>query len=205
MAKVKKIQAVTVSPVALLVLGMHRSGTSAFTRVLNLHGVALGENLMPAGPDNPSGFWEHADVVAVHERLLAALERTWDDPRPLPDNWLASAAAQTAFDALVAIVQRDFAGVSLWAVKDPRLCRLLPLLPLLVRVRVVPMRLSMLLLLLVLRAAWRLRFEVPPWPARSARGPAASVAALRRPLRLLRVALLGAVGALRRSTRASRR
>ncbi|HQQ57983.1 MAG TPA: glycosyltransferase [Thermomonas sp.] len=127
MAKVKKIQAVTVSPVALLVLGMHRSGTSAFTRVLNLHGVALGENLMPAGPDNPSGFWEHADVVAVHERLLAALERTWDDPRPLPDNWLASAAAQTAFDALVAIVQRDFAGVSLWAVKDPRLCRLLPL------------------------------------------------------------------------------
>ena len=73
MAKVKKIQAVTVSPVALLALGMHRSGTSAFTRVLNLHGVALGENLMPAGPDNPSGFWEHADVVAVHERLLACL------------------------------------------------------------------------------------------------------------------------------------
>ena len=127
MAKAKKIQAVTVSPVALLVLGMHRSGTSAFTRVLNLHGVALGENLMPAGPDNPSGFWEHADVVAVHERLLAALERSWDDPRLLPDNWLASAAAQTAFDALVAIVQRDFAGVPLWAVKDPRLCRLLPL------------------------------------------------------------------------------
>ena len=127
MAKAKKIQAVTDSPVALLVLGMHRSGTSAFTRVLNLHGVALGEHLMPAGPDNPSGFWEHADVVAVHERLLTALERSWDDPRALPDNWLSSVAAQAAFDALVAIVQRDFTGVPLWAVKDPRLCRLLPL------------------------------------------------------------------------------
>jgi GT2 family glycosyltransferase len=131
MAKVKtKANAATPTTppaVALLVLGMHRSGTSALTRVLNLHGVALGEDLMPAGPDNPAGFWEHAGVVAIHERLLAALERSWDDPRPLPDGWLASAAAQTAQKALLALVQRDFAGVPLWAIKDPRLCRLLPL------------------------------------------------------------------------------
>ena len=53
------------APVALLVLGMHRSGTSALTRVLNLLGVELGDRLMPAGDDNPLGFWEHADVVAV--------------------------------------------------------------------------------------------------------------------------------------------
>ena len=115
------------NPVALLVLGMHRSGTSALTRVLNLLGAALGDDLMPAGPDNPSGFWEHNGVVAVHERLLQALGRSWDDPRPLPDGWLESAAAGDAAQEIEAIIRRDFAAAPLWAVKDPRLCRLLPL------------------------------------------------------------------------------
>ena len=58
----------------VLVLGMHRSGTSALTRLLNLHGAALGDELMPARCDNPTGFWEHSAAVAIHERLLAALD-----------------------------------------------------------------------------------------------------------------------------------
>ena len=115
------------APVALLVLGMHRSGTSALTRVLNLLGVELGDKLMPAGDDNPLGFWEHADVVAVHETLLDALDRRWDDPRPLPHGWLDSQAALDAQEALAAIVRRDFGASPLWALKDPRLCRLMPL------------------------------------------------------------------------------
>ena len=115
------------APVALLVLGMHRSGTSALTRLLNLLGVALGDDLMQAGPDNPSGFWEHNGVVAVHERLLAALGRSWDDPRPLPEDWLQTAAADVAARDIEAIIRRDFSTTALWAVKDPRMCRLLPL------------------------------------------------------------------------------
>ena len=67
---------------AVLILGMHRSGTSAVTRVLNLLGVELGSHLMQPGKDNPSGFWEHQDVVAIHERLLEGLDMAWDDPRP---------------------------------------------------------------------------------------------------------------------------
>ena len=58
---------------ALVVLGMHRSGTSALTGMLHRLGVALGEHLMPATNDNPRGYWEHADIVKVHERLMAAL------------------------------------------------------------------------------------------------------------------------------------
>ena len=115
------------APVALLVLGMHRSGTSALTRVLNLLGVALGDDLMQAGPDNPSGFWEHNGVVAAHERLLAALGRSWDDPRPLPEDWLQTVAAEEAASQIATIIRRDFHATPFWAVKDPRLCRLLPL------------------------------------------------------------------------------
>ena len=127
MAKHGQETASPANPVALLVLGMHRSGTSALTRVLNLLGVALGDDLMPPGPDNPLGFWEHQGIVSVHEALLGALGRRWDDPRPMPEGWLESAAAHEAGAAIAAIVQRDFAGVPLWAVKDPRLCRLMPL------------------------------------------------------------------------------
>ena len=113
--------------VAVLVLGMHRSGTSAVTRVLNLLGVALGSHMMRPGHDNPSGFWEHGEAVAIHDALLAALGMAWDDPRPLPKGWLRSKAGRSAQQAIAALVQREFTGTALWAVKDPRLCRLVPL------------------------------------------------------------------------------
>lgn len=112
---------------ALLVLGMHRSGTSAVTRVLNLAGAALGTHLMPPAADNPTGFWEHADVVATHETLLHALDRDWDDPRPLPHGWLYSDAAARARERLQAIVISEFSESPLWVIKDPRLCLMVPL------------------------------------------------------------------------------
>lgn len=112
---------------AILVLGMHRSGTSAAMRVINLLGANLGNELLPPAADNPLGFWEHRGVVSIHDELLAALGRSWHDLRALPDGWLASEAAAVARKQLVDLLQREFSGAPLWAVKDPRLCRLLPL------------------------------------------------------------------------------
>src|SRR3546814_15012580 len=74
----------------ILILGMHRSGTSALTRVLNLLGVALGERLMPAGKGNESGHWESLAVYEAHEQLLTALGRRWDDFREMPEIGRAS-------------------------------------------------------------------------------------------------------------------
>lgn len=112
---------------ALVVLGMHRSGTSALTGMLHHLGVALGEHLMPATQDNPRGYWEHADIVKVNERLMAALGWAWSDIRSLPPGFERGEPAQTAWAELTAIFDRDFAGAPLWGVKDPRLCRLMPL------------------------------------------------------------------------------
>ena len=114
-------------PTALLVLGMHRSGTSAVAGALRLAGVDLGTDLMAPAADNPRGFFEHAGVVAIHDRLLHALGRAWNDPRPLPAGWLESAAASTASAELEALLRDEFGAAPLWAVKDPRMCRLLPL------------------------------------------------------------------------------
>ena len=130
---------------AILVLGMHRSGTSAVTGALRLCGVELGSELMQPGPDNPKGFWEHAGVVAIHDRLLAALGRAWNDPRPLPAGWLQSEAAKTAGKDLERLLRLEFSGSPLWAVKDPRMCRLLPLWwPILRRMKVEPAALFVL-------------------------------------------------------------
>ena len=134
-----------VQPRALLVLGMHRSGTSAVTGALRLAGVDLGTDLMSPAPDNPKGFWEHAGVVAIHDRLLHALGRGWNDPRPLPQGWLEGAAAAEASAALEALLRAEFGGSPLWAVKDPRMCRLLPLWwPVLARMGVRPAALFVL-------------------------------------------------------------
>jgi len=111
----------------ILVLGMHRSGTSAVTRCLNLLGAEVGNKLLPPADDNRSGFWEHADVVAVHEELLKDLGRVWHDARVLPEGWLLSAAARKARNTLARLIADDFDGSALWAVKDPRLCRFVPL------------------------------------------------------------------------------
>jgi hypothetical protein len=119
---------VTQRPTAILILGMHRSGTSALTRVLNLCGVDLGTRLMPpATGNNENGFWEHLDAVDMHERLLLQLGRSWSDARSLPAGWLQSPAAAQVEQRIAALVAGEFADSPLWAVKDPRLCRFVPL------------------------------------------------------------------------------
>lgn len=116
------------SRTALIVLGMHRSGTSALTGCLRLLGVELGSNLIPAHSEhNAKGHWEHREVVTLNERLLASMERTWHDERLLPNGWSKTPVAEAIVGEIKTLLQREFAHTPLWGLKDPRLCRLLPL------------------------------------------------------------------------------
>jgi glycosyltransferase involved in cell wall biosynthesis len=115
------------APKALLVLGMHRSGTSAFTRIVNLLGAELSDKLLPPQDDNDQGFWEHKDVVALHDRVLDALHSAWDDPRSLPEGWWKEKAMLPFKKEIKALIARDFSKASFWAVKDPRISLMLPL------------------------------------------------------------------------------
>lgn len=107
---------------ALLILGMHRSGTSAITRVVNLLGAKIGDRLVPPGHDNPSGFWENATAVEINEQLLRELGRTWYDMREMPDGWMETAAAEKALNLAVKFIRRDLGGSAFCALKDPRIC-----------------------------------------------------------------------------------
>ncbi len=112
----------------IVVLGMHRSGTSALTGTLSHFGVALGANLLVANEDvNARGFFELSDVVEVHDELLDALGSSWSNPSPLPEKWWRMDAVAEHRDRLIHVLEKSFANEAVWAVKDPRLCRLLPL------------------------------------------------------------------------------
>ncbi len=116
-----------VARVALLVLGMHRSGTSAVTRLLNLLGAALPTQLMPPSPaDNPTGFWESQEITDIHDELLASVGSSWDDVSPMAADWHRSITAAPFRERIVRILRRDFDGSALFVLKDPRMCRLVP-------------------------------------------------------------------------------
>lgn len=111
---------------AIIILGMHRSGTSALTRVLNLHGMELGSSMMVPQADNESGFWEHQDIVDVHDDILKTLGSSWDDGI-LSGEWWLKKSLRPHIKKLAQILVRDFSQCRLWGIKDPRMCRLLPL------------------------------------------------------------------------------
>ena len=108
---------------AILVLGMHRSGTSALTRVLNLMGADLPKNIMGPGVGNDAGHWESSDLVVIHDDMLAAAGTSWHDWRAVNPDWITSATAESAKQRLLAVIRNDYTGSSLFAVKDPRICR----------------------------------------------------------------------------------
>ncbi len=113
---------------AILVLGMHRSGTSALTRVMALCGAGLPATLMPPSPDNnETGFWESQALVDLHDEVLAAMGSSWSDVRDLPQAWFESAAAAGFRARLAAVLAAEYGDATLFVVKDPRLCRLVKL------------------------------------------------------------------------------
>ncbi len=79
---------------AVIVLGMHRSGTSALAGMLSMLGVQFGDSLMAPQADNSKGFWEHRDIVGLNDRILAAFDSSWDDVRPIPGQSLPHRAWQ---------------------------------------------------------------------------------------------------------------
>src|ERR1700729_1947692 len=64
---------------AVVVVGMHRSGTSAIVRGLAALSVYLGNDFLDAQPENPTGYWEDRGIVELDERVLKALRLRWDD------------------------------------------------------------------------------------------------------------------------------
>jgi glycosyltransferase involved in cell wall biosynthesis/SAM-dependent methyltransferase len=111
------------SRVCLLVLGVHRSGTSALTRVLSLHGATLPRRLMGGGEGNTAGHWEGARLVQYSDQILAEFGTDWADWRLLDMSLLPVARRLQIKADIRQIVEEDYGDAGLIVLKDPRICR----------------------------------------------------------------------------------
>ena len=111
----------------VVVLGMHRSGTSALTSLLRQMGLWAGEedDFPPADQHNEAGYWEHRGVWSVDEAILQTLGTSWSEAVDLDLSRLDE-GLHARFSERAREVVRDLDRHGSWVVKDPRLCLLFP-------------------------------------------------------------------------------
>lgn len=111
----------------IVVLGMHRSGTSALARSLVALGVSLGDSLMPAAEDdNPKGFFEDTEIYALNVAMLQALQIEWFSLVPVERIDVEFLQSKGFFLQAVDLISRKCAAPGIFAFKDPRIAKLLP-------------------------------------------------------------------------------
>ena len=112
---------------AILVAGMHRSGTSALTRVLNIAGCDLPKTLMTPerNSGNVKGCWESQAIMDLNQEILASAGSSWDDWRPFDKDWYTSPVADEFRKRAHKLIKGEFGSSQLFVLKDPRICRLL--------------------------------------------------------------------------------
>ncbi len=112
----------------IIVLGMHRSGTSAVARLLNMMGAYFAHENTAMLPTvaNPKGYWEREDVRHLNDHLISSLGMSWDNISDFEPKLLTKEVQQ----GMATESQKIIFGLEAhrpWMVKDPRLCLLLPL------------------------------------------------------------------------------
>lgn len=112
---------------AVFVLGMHRSGTSAAARVINLLGVPVNrsDDWLAPRPQNPKGYWESSALLNANDQLLALLGCDCWCPPELPAGWERDPGL-TAFREEARATLRTVFTTSQWLWKDPRNCITFP-------------------------------------------------------------------------------
>jgi hypothetical protein len=105
----------------VLILGMHRSGTSCLAGSLQQRGLHLGE-VYESRPYNRKGNRENQQVMDLNNAVLAASGGAWDRP-PRQLRW--DPADEAARDAIIAGLGAGSADAP-WGFKDPRSLLTLP-------------------------------------------------------------------------------
>ena len=113
----------------IIVLGMHRSGTSCVTRLVNMMGAYFGPEGIATGAsgENPRGFWERRDVRRLCDGLLQGAGVDWWKVSDFAVDRIpveVRAEAEARFEGIL----DDLDAHRPWVIKEPRLCLLLPAL-----------------------------------------------------------------------------
>ena len=111
----------------IVVLGMHRSGTSSITSGLQVLGVGLGNRLLPPlEGNNAKGFFEDIDLNVLNIDMLQALESDWHYISPIEANDVDVLRKKGYFLRAVELLRQKVADAPSFGFKDPRVAKLLP-------------------------------------------------------------------------------
>ncbi|WP_371346404.1 sulfotransferase family protein [Ancylobacter sp. IITR112] len=106
---------------------MHRSGTSALTRTVNLLGAATPQTLMGATSNNLRGHWESKPIVELNDEILAACGHRWYSRQPISVSPVDVVRSKGMWQRLRETLESEFGDASTVVLKDPRISRLVPL------------------------------------------------------------------------------
>lgn len=113
----------------IIVIGMHRSGTSMVAGVLYYLGVFMGEQLMIDDPvtgptlEQPHGYYEDREFMAINSEILTEAGGGWEN---IPDRKRLLQACENSNPALDKLIIKRNKDYEVWGLKDPRACLTLP-------------------------------------------------------------------------------
>jgi hypothetical protein len=114
----------------IIVLGMHRGGTSLTADVIRRWGAYEGENdlLLQGDSENPQGYWEYRPLIQLNEDLLSSVRAKWyTPPSDMEIEVLERFAQEPRYrDVALGLIEAMQKGGRPWFWKDPRLAVLLP-------------------------------------------------------------------------------
>jgi hypothetical protein len=113
--------------IAILVVGMHRSGTSALARTISLLGARLPLDLVGPNEGNPHGHWEPEKIVALNDQMLADAGSDVYSIIDFQQGWFRSPRAAEFTTKAVEILKASFDSDPFIVIKDPRVALLLPI------------------------------------------------------------------------------
>jgi len=112
---------------ALVVIGMHRSGTSMASGIFNILGWYLGSSVIPPLDENEKGFFENIPINQLNDRLLGYLGSSWHETYLFRKEWAIQNQLAGFTQELTGIFAQQFPESDHLLLKDPRLSVLLPL------------------------------------------------------------------------------
>ncbi|MER8584836.1 glycoside hydrolase family 99-like domain-containing protein [Mesorhizobium sp. M1338] len=121
--KARKAKPKAAKRTCIMVLGMHRSGTSALTRVLNLLGAALPDRVIGPDDNNANGYWEPTSLNTLNEKMLAEAGSSWDDWRPYDVTKLPEERRKFYRTEIARIIGEEYGAAPLFVIKEPRIVR----------------------------------------------------------------------------------
>ena len=110
----------------ILIVGMHRCGTSATAGCLFHTGFSVGKNPMESNAFNKKGHFENLILYRFNEELLETISASWKTTICLPEKWWLEDRIINKKTRLIEIIREEFQGNENIVIKDPRISKLLP-------------------------------------------------------------------------------